>query len=205
MTEEVNIPDGFKLCECNCGELIKIGLTTAKKPRRFKNGHNINLPGHKDKMNDKRPRLINHYKWKGGRRINDQGYILIYKPDHPRATKNNGYVREHDLIMEEMLGRPLEQHEIVHHMNGNKQDNRIENLELTDRSKHQNIHRIKDMSDRQCYECKSRKTWRRRWYTNRDVPDTIILCNNCYDKQRRRIRKNKHNTQQQTLNQFSSV
>lgn len=66
--------------------------------------------------------------WKGGRRI-EEGYVLIYLPDHPKA-KSNGYVREHTVIMEKVLGRSLHKDENVHHKNGNKEDNRIENLEL---------------------------------------------------------------------------
>jgi len=67
--------------------------------------------------------------WKGGRWRLPQGYIYIYKPDHPHATKA-GYVMEHRLLMEEHLGRVLDPKEIVHHLNGIKDDNRIENLLL---------------------------------------------------------------------------
>ena len=73
--------------------------------------------------------------WKGGRCVNSQGYILIYKPDHP-FSNTRGYVREHRLVMEENIGRYLEPNEAVHHINGNKSDNRIENLQLMTHSQH---------------------------------------------------------------------
>lgn len=80
--------------------------------------------------------------WKGGR-IYERGYKLILVDKHPYGIKKGSgrlYVREHRLVMEKHLGRYLLPHEIVHHKNGDINDNRIENLELTTQSKHSQFH-----------------------------------------------------------------
>jgi HNH endonuclease len=77
--------------------------------------------------------------WKGGRIIDHQGYVWLYAKHHPRA--HNGYVREHILLMEKHLGRAIEQRELIHHINGNKKDNRIENLELMTAREHMSHHK----------------------------------------------------------------
>lgn len=69
------------------------------------------------------------FREKGTGGINKDGYKVIYKIGHPAAQKN-GRILEHRYIMSEFLKRPLRENENVHHKNGNKLDNRIENLEL---------------------------------------------------------------------------
>lgn len=68
--------------------------------------------------------------WRGGRKKEKKGYALVWRPDHPRSPANHGYVFEHTIVMEAQLGRYLLPGETVHHMNGVRDDNRIENLEL---------------------------------------------------------------------------
>ncbi len=70
-------------------------------------------------------------RWSGGTTIRG-GYVLQWVgPDHPDTRgKMRRYVYQHRLVMEQVLGRPLERFEIVHHKNGIRHDNRPENLEL---------------------------------------------------------------------------
>ena len=114
--------------------------------------------------------------WQGGR-VRVKGYVLVKRPDHPNAWQN-GYIPEHRLIVSEQIGRPLRKGEVVHHKNGQKDDNRPENLELTDWSEHRALH----ATDR----------WSRKWDACRDCGTTERrhsgrgYCSTCYGRNVRR-------------------
>ena len=90
-------------------------------------------------------RKISKALFRGGRKKHN-GYWEIYKPDHSRARKA-GYVYEHILIVEELLGRPLKfygpkhkDNEIVHHIDFNKLNNNPENLYVCKTGSHRKLH-----------------------------------------------------------------
>ncbi len=76
----------------------------------------------------------NSRNWKGGRYL-QYGYVMLKRPKHPNAT-SDGYVAEHRMVMSEHIGRPLERFEWVHHINGVRCDNRIENLRIVGPTTH---------------------------------------------------------------------
>lgn len=80
-------------------------------------------------------RGANNGHWKGGISNHSEGYLFI---THGREAGKLC----HRKVMEEELGRELESHEIVHHVNGDKKDNRIENLEIMTRAEHARVHRM---------------------------------------------------------------
>lgn len=82
----------------------------------------------------------NHHNWKGGIINKGDGYIGIWKPEHPRADMQ-GYVYEHTIIMEQKLKREILKEEEIHHINLNKKDNSINNLCLCSHKEHLKIHR----------------------------------------------------------------
>lgn len=76
----------------------------------------------------------NNPNWKGGKYILKSGYIGVL------VSGSQIYKLEHDVVMEKHLGRKLKKDEVVHHINGIKNDNRIENLELMTNYEHSKMH-----------------------------------------------------------------
>jgi HNH endonuclease len=81
--------------------------------------------------------------FRDGTSIHKHGYRLIWRKGHPNAG-HDGRIFEHRYVMAEHLGRPLYPDETVHHRNGNRLDNRIENLELWC-NRHPNGSRVEDL------------------------------------------------------------
>lgn len=101
--------------------------------------------------------------WKGGRVSKSTGYKYI--------RINGKEIEEHRLVMMKHLKRNLNSNEHVHHINGNKLDNRIENLKLLTNSQHQKLHGSFKENKRVCSICNKFKKHHARG-----------LCDTCYHK-----------------------
>lgn len=84
-------------------------------------------------------RLRDDYEFGGHEKLRDDGYIKVYVPDHPHASKD-GYVMKHRLVMEKALGIILPQGFVVHHINAKRTDNRVENLAVMKFEAHAALH-----------------------------------------------------------------
>lgn len=116
---------------------IKIGLSNKGK---IKNIGRIVSPETRAKISQtQKGRVYKPSKYGGHSRKRTDGYIKVYVPLHPHANKD-GYVMEHILAMEKHIGRYLEKDEVVHHINHNRSDNRIENLQLMTFKEHARLH-----------------------------------------------------------------
>lgn len=81
---------------------------------------------------------LRHMEMEQRRYVRDNDYVLLYRPDHPRA--NNGFVREHVYVMEQHIGRYLQSGEEVHHIDLDKSNNNISNLVILTKSQHMKVH-----------------------------------------------------------------
>lgn len=112
-------------CQCECGK------TTEVLALNLRSGNSKSC-GCADNERKRRKGTLCH-NWSGGRWVNRDGYVMVYiTEDDARFVRSSSrkYELEHVLVMSKFLNRKLTQHETVHHINGIRDDNRIENLEL---------------------------------------------------------------------------
>ena len=133
--------------------------------------------------------------WKGGRIINAQGYVKIYNRDHSRS--HNNYVREHILVMEKIIGKPLPSETVIHHVNMDRTDNRPANLVLCQDVRY---HRLIHRRMRAFKECGHASWLKCRYCLNYDDPKNMYVhpfksqwfhrkCHSDYESARRRRNK----------------
>lgn len=128
----------YLLCECECGTIKEIGRYNLLSGK-------VSSCGCYNRENRKRMSANfqgeNHPRWKGGRKKDQKGYVLIHAPNHPNSN-SNGYIQEHRLIVEGVLGRPLKDSECVHHFDETKDNNENSNLvACNDWGYHQTLHK----------------------------------------------------------------
>lgn len=129
-------PNPSGLCQCGCGEKAPISPVTriskgyvAGEAVRFIAGHNRRVQGFEGE---------NHPMWRGGRIVDR--YIRVLAPGDPEVDAK-GYVYEHRLVARELVGgRVLRADEHVHHINGDRHDNRVENLQILSSEEHSRLH-----------------------------------------------------------------
>jgi hypothetical protein len=109
-----------KCCSKECGK---------EHRRKIMSGENNHQFGLKGPLNGS---------FKTGIRETHYGYTVVYCPEF--SDRSDGYCFEHRAVMSKFLKRKLDKDEHVHHINGNKKDNRIENLQVLSKSEHLSLH-----------------------------------------------------------------
>lgn len=138
--EEVNIlKDNYN--KAINDELIKL-LPGKSAIAIYKKAYSIGLRKTKEAEHANRSasrRMDKNSNWKGGMCKTKAGYKQILVPGHPRADKH-GYVMEHIVVWENATGIQVPINCCIHHLNGDKMDNRIQNLCLMERGAHTIFH-----------------------------------------------------------------
>jgi hypothetical protein len=166
--EESILSVEFIYCVCGCKKTKPKYTLKGKLASQYISTHY---------MRGRRP--INY---KGGY-IDKQGYRRIFKPKH-RLADSKGYIHEHRYLFEQYYNCCLLKWSHIHHINGIKTDNRIENLEGMINAKHIVLSNTQDKSKWYCLYCgstityKNIKTGKDYWYKYKNGH----LCNRCYSK-----------------------
>jgi hypothetical protein len=140
--------DLYKTCVCGCNILISI-IDKKGRPRNYKLGHHT--------------KGINNYHWKGLTN-HTQGYNNLSKPGYFSSYKD-GRVLEHVYIYQEYYKCCMLPWGVIHHIDRNRKNNDINNLQGMMRRDHQSLHSKKDTSDRFCSNPKCNTTYKIiRWF-----------------------------------------
>lgn len=123
-------------CHCGCGGKTKFQSRSNARLGIKKGDPNKYCPGHNPPQHGEK-----HSQWKGGNRKTAKGYNTILMPEHQRSC-SNGYVLEHIVIAEKMIGGPLPPGAVVHHTDNNKgRTDKYGIVICKNRAEHQTIHR----------------------------------------------------------------
>lgn len=157
---------GRHFCACGCGGVIRIQRHHhARGIPSFIDGHVSRV---RNPMRGKR--TTQNPNFSGGRYVDRQGYVYVLNPR--RTSHQDRYVYEHRLVMEQHLSRSLTSDEQVHHRNGRRADNRIENLQLVTAGEHARLHQ--DQLRRALGDAMYRRA---KWRMGRGLPyRELMLC-----------------------------
>lgn len=177
--------DEVRVCACGCGTPTERFTYTNRGSgavrgewKRFAHGHN-GRGKPRDLHGPKSP------SWRGGTRyINPQGYVVVWTPDGQRL--------EHRVVAERVLGRPLSADAQVHHVNGNRTDNRPANLVICQNPAY---HSLLERRQRALDECGNANWLRCPYCKEYDSPDRMYIrpgglghhlaCSRSYKRRRR--------------------
>jgi len=173
----------MKLCECGCGEPAPIAKMTRRNSGRIKGQPVRFISGH----NNRGSASPN---WNGGKTISGSGYIQVLRKNHPK-TNQKGYVTEHILITEKVLGKPLPTKAKIHHVDGNRLNNNKDNLVICqDTAYHALLHRRK-----RAYGACGHVDWVKCWICKQyDDPKNMYIYQNRPEGRHREC-QNKYNSE----------
>lgn len=161
------------LCKCGCGNKTNIITEQNKNRGLIKGNYREYVVGHHRKgkkglwVGDNNPR------WNGGKTITTDGYNCVVAKDHPYSQ--NGFIKEHRLIVEKLIGKILPKNAVVHHVNGNKTDNLNTNLVVCENNSYHLLLHWREKALREC----GNANWRKCKFCHRwDKLENLVLTKN---------------------------
>ena len=145
-------PESLPQCRCGCGQLTV--LDRRGRSHAFLRGHRKGRHG---------------AFWKGGRFVDLDGYIFVYRPNHSR-TQYGLYVREHLLIAERALGRAIAPPAQVHHVDFNRSNNKPSNLVICENQRYHYVLHRRTLAFRIC----GHADWLRCLYCKQYCPPEFV-------------------------------